>query len=476
MAGVGFELRKLFNKTGIISSLGAYCVSGIVTEGPMLLCVVMLFSMRKLITVFHGSYSVEELFLVTITYSMIFSLLLSNSVLMFVSRYISDCIYQKKHDQIMSAFFGTSIFLLIVGGVISMIFVNGLELDPLYKVLAVTQFSLLLILWTQLTFLSAVKNYLKIFIGFFVSTLLSLGVGFVLMYLKTPPLYAALSGTTIGFFSLTCFFMIEIYEFYPKGKIDLLGFLPALDKYKILIAIGFLLIVGLYSHNFVIWTSNYSTKISNSFIYCIKYDIPTFYASLTMLPSLVMFVVALEVNFFEKYSLYLRSVMDKGNLQDIKSASLSMFEVLFREIGYLVQFQLLFTIFSSLLLAVLLSYTGLDNSMVGIFRILCFGYCFYGFHKTLVLMLLYFDDRKGALCSSLLFVVISTGLTYVLLQFGIDYFGVGFFAASIISSVFSYIRLYVYMKKINYHIFCTQPVFPTETRGFFTKLCEKIAK
>ncbi len=37
MAGIGFELKKLFKATGVLSMLKAYGYTGAVTAGPMLL-------------------------------------------------------------------------------------------------------------------------------------------------------------------------------------------------------------------------------------------------------------------------------------------------------------------------------------------------------------------------------------------------------------------------------------------------------
>lgn len=49
MAGVGFELKKLFRRRGgYMNALRAYATTAMVTEGPMVLCIVMLFSTRLL--------------------------------------------------------------------------------------------------------------------------------------------------------------------------------------------------------------------------------------------------------------------------------------------------------------------------------------------------------------------------------------------------------------------------------------------
>ena len=102
MAGVGFELKKLFRRRGgYINTLKAYAVSAVVTEGPMLLTMLMLFATRRLLRLWGAVYGTQEVYLITTTYIMIFSLILSNTFLMFISRFISDCIYEGHKDRIL---------------------------------------------------------------------------------------------------------------------------------------------------------------------------------------------------------------------------------------------------------------------------------------------------------------------------------------------------------------------------------------
>ena len=44
MAGIGFELKKLFKATGVLSMLRAYGYTGMITAGPMILGFIFLLS------------------------------------------------------------------------------------------------------------------------------------------------------------------------------------------------------------------------------------------------------------------------------------------------------------------------------------------------------------------------------------------------------------------------------------------------
>ena len=72
---------------------------------------------------------------------------------------------------------------------------------------------------------------------------------------------------------------------------------------------------------------------------------------------------------------------------------------------------------------------GFDREMLIIFRYLCIGYCFYVLVKSLVILLLYFDDRAGALTLSALFAASSILLSALTLFFGVETYGLGFLGA-----------------------------------------------
>ena len=51
MAGIGFELKKLFSKKGILQSVKAFGYATVICSGPMLLGVLLLLGLMFLCTV-----------------------------------------------------------------------------------------------------------------------------------------------------------------------------------------------------------------------------------------------------------------------------------------------------------------------------------------------------------------------------------------------------------------------------------------
>ncbi len=74
MAGIGFELKKLFRRKGIFASFRAYGYAGVICTGPMLLGVLLLLSVMFLCNLYNVSEHSRELIICMITYALLGSL------------------------------------------------------------------------------------------------------------------------------------------------------------------------------------------------------------------------------------------------------------------------------------------------------------------------------------------------------------------------------------------------------------------
>lgn len=477
MAGVGFELKKLFRRRGgYMNTLKAYGVTAVVTEGPMVLSMVMLFAQRRLLRLWGAVYGTQEIYLITTTYIMIFSLILSNTFLMFVSRFISDCVYEGHKDRILPSFFSIISYLLVLGGLAGGIYLLFLDIPLLHKVLNFLQFEIMLVLWVQMSYLSAIKKYMKVLTDFLLAALAAIGLSVLFLVLGMEPLTAVFLGSTLGYFVLMVLYVQELIGFYPAGPMSLVILFPYLDKYKILIGVGFFTALGLFGHNFVFWFSEYRIEVIDHMVYCMKYDVACFYASLTIIPFLVIFVVALEVNFYKAYRKYFDTILYGGTLSDIRTENKTMSRTLFRELAHVFELQFFVEVLCVTFLGNFLQSAGFDREMLIIFRYLCVGYCFYVLVKSLIILFLYFDERRGALLLALMFAVLSILLAAATLPFGIEAYGLGFLGAGVVTSVTGLALLYRYLGRLEYQVFCRQPLFYEEPQGIFKQIADYVER
>lgn len=473
MAGVGFELKKLFrSEKGYFKSIRAYTVSAVVTEGPMLLNILLLFLLRTLMQVYGATVKELDIFLYTLTYITMFSLIFSNSVLMFIDRYVSDCIYKNELHRILPAFYGLLFWLCVPGGLLALIYLGLLPVSGMYRVISLLGFCIMMIIWSEVSFLSAVKQYTKVLIGFaaalIVAVLAAMGI---LHFTALPRILAALAAAILGYFVMMVMFLQQIMSYFPgNGTFNLFEFFPALDKYRILIPIGFFMAIGLYAHNFVVWSSPFRNEIWRYGVFCTKYDVPAFFATLTIMPLLVRFVVSVETNFYHQYREYFDAILHGGTLEDIRIARKKMTTTMFREMDQMLEIQFFVTVICATFLGNYLNKVGIDEEQTSIFRVLCFGYCMYGMAKCMLLMMLYFEDRLGALIGAAWFALTSAAFTWISIQFAPSYWGCGFLVAAFTTVLYGAFRLRYFVNRLEYKVFLTQPLFYSDEKGFFERL------
>ena len=108
MAGIGFELKKLFQKRGLAATVRAYGYAGVICTGPMLLGIVLLVGVSFLCDQTGATRHNRELLICMITYTLLASLTVTNFFSMVVTRYIADMLYEERHEAILSSFWGST--------------------------------------------------------------------------------------------------------------------------------------------------------------------------------------------------------------------------------------------------------------------------------------------------------------------------------------------------------------------------------
>lgn len=108
MAGIGFELKKLFNRRGLFATFRAYGYAGVVCTGPMLLGVVLLLGVMFLCDITGGSRHSRELLVCMITYTLLASLTVTSFLSMVVTRFIADQLYEENYEAVLPSFCNAS--------------------------------------------------------------------------------------------------------------------------------------------------------------------------------------------------------------------------------------------------------------------------------------------------------------------------------------------------------------------------------
>lgn len=472
MAGIGFELKKLFSQKGIILGIRANLYASLVVAGPMLLGVVLLLGAKLVSSVGGANGHQQDLIVVIITYSLLFSLLLSSVLLFVLARFIADMLYINAREQILPSMYGAMSVLLVVGCLAWAVFLYFSRIKLEYSLYSFILFCEGLVVWIQINYITAVKEYKGILLGFVLGITLGLLVGWLLIRLEYDVVAAVLAGACLAYGILIINFTVILHKFFPTGAGSPLRFLEWIDKYPQLTFVGFFSTLALFTHIILMWWSPLGIQVEGLFYHAPAHDIPALLAFLTSLVTTVNFVTSVEVNFYPTYRRYFSLLNGDGALSSVEKAYEEMMTVLKQELFYLAIQQVIVTIFAVVMIGEVLVYIGLGftSNMIGLFRVLCVGYGLYAIGNSLMLFLLYFASNADALWAAAALLVFNFAGTAYTLTLPEMYYGFGFVVASIVFYLVALQRLYAYTVHLDYYIFSKQPVFFVQKKGWFSRL------
>lgn len=476
MAGIGFELKKLFSQKGLFALIRAYGYAGVVCTGSLLLGMVLLLGIQAIAKFGGVAKAEQELLVCMITYTLLASLFITNLLSMVTTRYAADMLYSKEDSRIMPSFYGSLIVMLGIGGLVYGVFllISGVEVE--YKLCCLILFMELVVVWTQINYLTAVKDYKGILITFLVSVASALLVGYVLVMVGASAIISLLLSVILAYGIMMVWYYCLLVEYFPKGKGNPLEFLRWIDKYPQLVGIGSFLGIGLFMHLVLMWTSPIGEQVKGLFYGAPGYDVPALFAFLSILITTINFVTSVEVNFYPKYKIYFGMFNYGGSLIDIERAEEEMIQTLEKELSYTFAKQFFTTvvfIVGGTLLIPKLPF-GFTEEMLGIYRVLCVGYAFYAAGNCIMLMSLYFADNNGALLSTGIYALCSVVGTVLSIMGDSRYYGFGFLFAGIVFAGVALLRLILFTKRLSYHVISTQPLTEVKVSGIATRISNRL--
>ncbi len=476
MAGIGFELKRLFKDKGLIAKAKAGFYSVFVTIGPVIISVMVITGLYLLLEVIGMHKKDIDLVQATILYSFMFSVIFTSGYGMMLSRYLSDRLYMEIREDILPSLYGSLAVIILICGLSGFAFYFRSPLPLLYKTFAYLLFIELSVMFILNIYISAVKNYKIVTFCFLFSTMFSILIGYLIIKNQMMDMKSAvIFSFALCIAIINIVLAIEIQRFFKKKSTLYFNFMRYFVNHRFLFFTNLFYMMGIYIHNFVFWNiPRLNVTIQDTYIYAPSYDIPAFYSFLSIMPTMVVFVVRLETSFYEKYRNYFYLVNNGACYEDIEFARKEMFKVLIRELAYIMQIQLFFTLAAIIIGLKFLSNFGFTFEMVSLFSILALGYYCAIIMFVIMTLLLYFDSQDKAFLVAVTFCISSFFFSYISTFWKVYFYGLGFFIASGLSLVVSIIILILYMKNLEYHIFCKQVALVERRQGLLEKFIDRV--
>ena len=472
MAGIGFELKKLFQKHGVLNTAKAYGYATVICAGPMLLGVILLLGIMALCGAFETPTDTRELLICMITYTLLASVTVSSFFSMVVTRYVADMLFEDNNGAVLPSFWGSTVVMMAVGSPLYGLFLVFSGATFVQGFLCFILFNELILVWNAMSFLTAIKDYKGIFLSFLTSVAVSILLGALFLWWEWPIIESILLAVSVGYGVMLIWDVVLLHRYFPHTELGAFTFFRWIDEFLPLALSGLFMNIGMFSHLVILWFSDIGVHVYGLFYGAPWHDVPALLAFMTALMTTVNFVVSVEVNFYPKYRNHYSLYNDKGIISDIKQSEKEMLDTLKTEVFYTALKQLLFTAACIALGGYLLDLLplGFNEIMRGYFRTLCAAYGVYAIGNMLMLILLYFTDYRGACFTTGVFAVATIVFTVISLNFSYVYYGFGFLIAAVVFVVVTTLRLDYFTKRLPFYILSVQPLVLEDRSGMFTRL------
>ena len=479
MAGIGFELKKLYSENNTsYQDVKATFYSSLVSAGPWLITIASLIVFDKVGEHYLSTVREKNYFMVTLIYSFIFSQFFSGPWAYLINRYISDCIFEKRYAELKPSFIGIVKIVLVTSFICGILFMQDSSLPAYYNYTAVLLFTLLTGIWITMAYVSTVKSYIYIVFSYLVGNILGVVLMIVSLEYFTdvfPPFLMLISyvfGIGVTFFMLSSY-MLSVFEHTSYAEFD---FISYISKYSSLCGIGVFYVLGIWGHLFLQWYFGDAYILANVFKVTPFYANAMFYAYFITIPTIVYFYVFMETNFYVLYRNYYGLLNCNGSYSEVEEARELMVSELKKEINYILQRQLFITLAVVLTAEQIFAYLNISIYLLDIFQMVAFGAVCTTVVSIYIVLFLYFDFRIEALKVSALLAVSTIVFELVAIYNGENYYGLGFSLGALVTLIYSEFLLSRSVKILNYETFYKQNFIDKETPFYLKFIKEMLDK
>lgn len=457
MAGIGFELRRLLQRRTYASFLAAFGTAGLIGAGPLAVSVVGIFAVGLLTSAEGVKSGYVQQFQVATTYLMAASLIFTSPLQLLLTRFSADCFFSNERERIVPNLIGGILIVTIGGGSIAAVLLTCCFSGSWsYRVLMMLGFVLLNSIWLLMTVLSSIRAWRTVLVAFVIGYSVTVGVTYQLhRYALEGMLFGFIVGQSLLFLVL----FVAIVRSYPSGKGPLFEFIQSARNYSTLAVTGLLYNIGIWADKIIFWSNPLTGE---EIIYPLRhspiYDTPIFLAYLSIIPGMAIFLLRVETDFAEKYELYYGAIREGTTLTNLAQRKAEMVSSIRDGIYDLVKVQ---GVFVAILIwggGFILQSMGISLLQQPLFNVFVVAVGLQVLVLSINNVLYWFDWRLAALMLTLFFTLANILLTELSIVFGAAYYGYGFAAALLLSSVLGIFILRHKLSRLEYETFMLQKV------------------
>lgn len=477
MAGIGFELKKIYKKNTVAAHIRGGFYSIFVTIGHVLITIGVLMIVKTVLQDSFNSVYLEQLYSAIVVYSFIFPLIFTSGITIVLSRYIADKLWNRKNEDITSSILGVMTLYIVVFSLPGILLLGSAQDLPLIlKIVSYLLYMQMGLIYLLMTYVSALKNYKEIAQSFIVG----MGTVIGLVLITKDFLYQNddIVVYLVFYFALgTLLTLIGLYTAVRKVFRQMNGnyfeFLLYFKKYPKLFFSNVAYTVTMYAHNFLFWSFPATKQQVSVFYFSEAFDLATAFAVYSILPAAVLFVVRTEVFFYDTYRAYLDAI-NYGTGSEIKKRKQEMERSMWEEFLYSMEVQGLISMVCLIIGMLLFKQVGAPSLTLEVFPYLVFGIYLLYFSFLGGTLMQYFENYDDSMRSFLLGLFLNLIFGQLTLLMGREFYGLGVVLSAFLTLSYTMIKLRETLQEIDFVIFTNGALRPSLTRGRLEKIVEAL--
>lgn len=458
MAGIGFELRKIYGRKTLVSNIWGSIYATMTTIGPSVLFAILILFLKAVMDNSNIAEIENRFFISSFTYIFLIAILVAAFFNTVVSRYISDCIYLREEKKIIASVLGVLTCGSVVSGTLMMGLCIGMYMQSEIPLSFLFVYYLLGVLATNtynmMIYVSALKQYKEVTFSFFMGLLIAIPVFYVCHSIwDMHIIFAAYLSMVCGFLIinfLLVFWCVKAFGWYEK---NCFAFLAYFKKFPKLTISGFCYMLGFYVATIIYWWFSDLGEQVSIFRTAPNYDLAMFLAIVVNMPALVIFVVKAETAFFDKYVSYL-SAINNGSYELIEKERDNMCNIIHYQLFYVYEVQLIITVVFICLANVFFPYLNIGAGVLNMFMVLSMGlYCVFCMYFTII-FLYYFEDHTAACIGPCIFLAVTVILAAIISRIGKPFYPIPLLAGGLLGWIVSFQFLKYRLTRLNTFLMC----------------------
>lgn len=455
MAGIGFQLRKLTHSRSYSGHIAAYASAAVISAGPWMISILSLMLLTWLLHQVLPRHEDDiRLFSACVTHVYAFALVITGPLQILLTRYTADQYSLKTPEHVFPSFRGGLIVATVLSAIIGGVFFIGFVPGPRWEFQVGAALLLVYVscIFVASVYLSVLREYVRIVFAFF--TGYGIGVFAAWFLSKTHGITGAMIGLLGGHLILFVQLAASVRREIGKGSGSQFAFLKAAKKLPDLLLCGLFYNLGIWIDKFLFWwRSVNAVQVSGALYAAPDYDLAIYLSLLSIVPGMAVFILQVETSFAERFQQYFDAVNHGKPLSQIVTAKEGIIASLRQGFQRLLKVQGITTLLLVVGANALSSVFHVSFMQIGIFRITLFGGFLLMAFLAMQTVLFYFNDRKGALLCSFVFLMANGILSAVTVVQNEAWYGFGFVVASGVALLIAAMRVNARLASLDYHTF-----------------------